>query len=84
MTQVNVNNFTSRQAEDFLLVDGEGYEVTVKKLENKQVFKVHAGHTQMMEIINKYNLKPKWTSWVNQTDTEGKVIPNKGKYVEVK
>lgn len=79
MTQVNVNNFTPRTADDFLLVDGEGYEISVKKLENKQVFKVHAGHTQMMEIITKYNLKPKWTMWVNDEDPK-----KRGKYVEVK
>ena len=79
MTQININNFVVKSADDFLLVDGEGYEVTVKKLTDKQVFKVHAGHTQMMEIINKYGLKPKWTTWVNSEDPK-----KRGQYVEVK
>ena len=79
MTQININNFVVKSADDFLLVDGEGYEVTVKKMADKQVFKVHAGHTQMMEIINKYGLKPKWTTWVNDPNPE-----KRGKYVEVK
>ena len=84
MTQVNVNNFTSRQAEDFLLVDGEGYEISIKKLDNKNVAKFHCGNTQFMEVVTRYNLKPKWQIWENKLDDDGKVIPNKGKYVEVK
>ena len=84
MTSININNFCQKSDADYLLVENEGYEVTVKKLDNKQVFKVHCGHNQMMEIINKYNLKPKWTTWVNVLDDQGKIIQGKGKYQEVK
>lgn len=79
MTQININNFVAKSSEDFLLVDGEGYEITFKKLADKQVFKVHGGHTQIMEIINKYGLKPIWTMWVNDEDPK-----KRGKYVIVK
>ena len=80
MTQVNINNFVPRQAEDFLLFDGEGYEVTFKKLDNKQVTKFHAGHNQFMEIVAKYGLKPKWQKWENAPEGSAK----RGQYVEVK
>ena len=80
----HVNEFTSRQAEDFLLLDDEGYEIKIKQLQNKNVAAFHCGHTQLMEIFNKYNLKPKWKIWEMATDKEGKVIPNKGKYVNIK
>lgn len=84
MTQVNINNFVTKGSEDHLLFDQEGYEITVKKLDTKNVAKFHCGHNQIMEIINKYGLKPAWTIWVNQFDQDGKVLANKGKYVLVK
>ena len=84
MTSVNVNNFTSRTSEDYLLIDGEGYEIKVKQLDNKNVAAFHCGHTQLMEIFTKYGLKPKWQIWEMATDKEGKIIPNKGKYVNIK
>ncbi|HEY4681169.1 MAG TPA: hypothetical protein VIH04_07895 [Nitrosarchaeum sp.] len=84
MTSVNVNNFVSRTDPEFLLLDGEGYEVKFKQLDNKNVASFHLGHTQFMEIVTKYGLKPKWQIWENATDKEGNVIPNKGKYVDSK
>ena len=79
MTSININNFVEKASIDFLLIDGEGYEIRVKKMDSKQVFSVHCGHTQFMEIMTKYNLKPVWTTWVNDEDPK-----KRGKYVPVK
>lgn len=84
MTGVNVNNFVPRSDPEYILAESEGYEITIKKLENKNVAKFHCGHTQFMKIVSDFGLVPKWTRWESRIDPQtGKAIAGQGKYVAI-